>query len=132
MAEEKKKDIVIKWFRADKNNYIQNFQQFTAFELKIDINYFKGNEEAYLTSVKTVIKNLKYKLLFVLDNVDSYEAISKYVDAVTENVKYLITTITQQYPKFYEKIELKMFATKDIETYLESHFEELLLKMLFS
>jgi hypothetical protein len=76
--------------------------------------------------VKKAIKNLKFKLFFVLDNVDSYEAISKYVDAVTENVKYLITTISKQYPNFYAKIELQMFATMEIEAFLKSNFEFLL------
>jgi hypothetical protein len=112
----------VRWMNAD---LAQKFElDFRDLASSLQIQTSNINIKEIKTQVYTKLKNLDSGLLFILDNLQNYDDISKnYLSDLPQNSKCLLTTRDQLRNHKLAKIELEPFSLVEAKDYVSKNLE---------
>ena len=102
--------------------YLSNLMENIIF---IAISIFGEDLDFVVERTNMKLKQLNKDVLFVFDNVESYDDIDKYVNInLPTNIKILITTRDQWKSVAYPKIELEPFSMDEAKEYVSKNLDK--------
>ena len=110
------------WFHADS---IEKFEiDYKEFAEKLDIETVGVNIDNIIRDVNKAVKELKEDILYVIDNLESYDYIQKFITNLPKNVKVLITTRNDETMENIQKVDLEPFSIEDAKSYIKKNLKE--------
>ena len=101
-------DYNIRWFKSNSGEVLEI--EYKKLSKLLDINVIGEDLDFVIERTTMKLKQFNKDILFVLDNVESYDDIGKYINIkLPKNVIILITTRDQWKNVAYTKIELEPF-----------------------
>ena len=87
---QKKSGTSVIWFKADSiESIITEYQKLADL---LEIKNLQQEEEMLIRKVNTRLQDQKSKILLVIDNLEDYEQIKKYISNLPKNVRVLVTS----------------------------------------
>ena len=113
---------LIWWFQG--NSIDSEFRSFANLCLKLKT--WKYEKESLIKEAKRVFFKFNFKVLFVFDDVKSFEKIEDYIYDLPSNFKILITTRDKSFIQIFAKNSLQIdgFSRKETNEYLRKYLPD--------
>jgi hypothetical protein len=111
----------IRWFNAaDSFQFEDDFKELAEL-LKINIENAKL--DLIIRKIYFKLEEFNKEVLFVFDNVETYDTIKEYVGRIPSNIKILITTRDNLVNTKIEKIELEPFNLEETKDFIQKNID---------
>jgi cellulose biosynthesis protein BcsQ len=116
-------DPNIRWFNSSSGEILEI--EYKKLSRLLDINVIGEDLDFVIERTNMKLKQISKEILFVFDNVESYDDIERYINKkLPKNIKILITTRNQLKNVDFPKIELEPFGIEEAKEYLNKNLSK--------
>ena len=110
------KETNIRWFDSYSHQVLET--EYRKLSALLDINEVDEDLDFVIENTNIKLKQIDKEILFVFDNVESFDEINKFINKLPKNIKVLITTRHELKTVEYPKIELKPFEINEARQFI--------------
>ena len=116
-------DPNIRWFNSSSGEILEI--EYKKLSRLLDINVIGEDLDFVIERTNMKLKQISKEILFVFDNVESYDDIERYINKkLPKNIKILITTRNQLKNVDFPKIELEPFGIDEAKEYMNKNLSK--------
>ena len=116
-------DPNIRWLNSSSDEIIET--EYKKLSRLLDVNVIGEDLDFIIERTNMKLKQINKEILFVFDNVESYDDIERYINKkLPNNIKILITTRNQLKNVDFPKIELEPFGIDEAKEYINKNLSK--------